>query len=239
MRSPALSTCRVPIKSSFKIQSERLLEVHVTDVRTFYNGRMNGRCHWRIYAGASLLSSRITPYIYIMCSSPEKDTDRPEFRFCCYAFSPVRAAPNMGWVGLAARNDVPNTANFKLVRFPAAALCCWAPSRSRPDTRQDPQISFSSDSGTARAPSCARQPVVAAGGEWLALRRADLSAVEEQCLGPPWCGSGHRCSQVRDGGGISTGPRRSWFPGTGPCLRFPRRNPNGFLPQILRSGIPG
>jgi len=142
-------------------------------------------------------------------------------------------------VGLAGKpaTTFPITANFQLVRFSAAALSAGPRSRSRPLIEQRPQISFQFGLWKPqRAPSWLRRQPVVLLWEWLALRRADLSAVEEQCLptlvrvvGQPMAPG------FRDGARSPTRPAKL-VSGTAPPSVSPT-NPNGFLADS-RSGHP-
>jgi len=131
MPRPLLKHIRVPI-SQFKIQSERLLRYHVTDVRTFYNGEDEWSVPTEIYDSKSV---PVQPYHATLQLPGEAS---PEF-VLLLPFSPVRRSNLVGW--LAARNDPPNYGELLLVRFPQQRLLL-GPEQITSLIGQDPQISL-------------------------------------------------------------------------------------------------
>jgi len=174
-----------------------------------------------------------------MIALPEKTLDRaPKFDFAAGRFSAVRRS-NHGGLAWQARNDrFPITANFKLGALPQQRLLHGAPSRCTALSEQDPQISFQFGLLEPQAPSCLRrQPVGAAGGKWLALRRGRSICSRRTMLLHPGCGSWVTDEhQVRDGAQICRhGPREAGF-GIGPWLVSPTK-PHGISSRDSRSGI--
>jgi len=175
-------------------------------------------------ARASLL---FEPVFTPMCSSG-KDTTGPEF-VLLLPFSPVRRSNRVGWLaGPQRRAQLRRTSAGGAFRKQRLLL---GPSADHgPDRGQDPQISFQFGLWNPRAPSCAAANLlVLPVGECLLLRRADLSAVEEQCLAQPCCGVVGHDGKVRDGAPNLDTALAKLVSGTGPAP-FPGRNPNGFLP---------
>jgi len=161
----------------------------------------------------------------------KRPTDSPNSLLRCRLAQPVRRSNMVGWLADPATKTFPITARtYSWCAFRSSACLAWPPRIHWPLSRQDPPRSVSSFGlwnrghglpAVARANPC----WCAAGGEWLASRRADLSAVENNCL-PPCAGRGHRHgTKVRDGRDLDT-PSRSLVPGTAPALRFPDE-PNG------------
>jgi hypothetical protein len=122
---------RVP-KSQFRIQSERLLRYHVTDVRTFYNGDDVWAVPQEIYG---IRNVPMEPYHATMQLPGE---ERLEF-VLLLPFTPVRRANLVGW--LAARNDPPHYGELFLVRFPQQRLLL-GPQQISALIEQDPVISY-------------------------------------------------------------------------------------------------
>jgi uncharacterized membrane protein (UPF0182 family) len=122
---------RVP-KSQFRIQSERLLRYHVTDVRTFYNGDDVWAVPQEIYGISNV---PMEPYHATMQLPGE---ERLEF-VLLLPFTPVRRANLVGW--LAARNDPPHYGELFLVRFPQQRLLL-GPQQISALIEQDPVISY-------------------------------------------------------------------------------------------------
>ena len=122
---------RVP-KSQFRIQSERLLRYHVTDVRTFYNGDDVWAVPQEIYG---IRNVPVEPYHATMQLPGEQ---RLEF-VLLLPFTPVRRANLVGW--LAARNDPPHYGELFLVRFPQQRLLL-GPQQISALIEQDPVISY-------------------------------------------------------------------------------------------------
>jgi len=131
MPSALLAHIRVP-NSQFKIQSERLLRYHVTDVRTFYNGDDVWSVPLETYGSETVA---VQPYHATVQLPGER---RPEF-VLLLPFSPVRRSNLVGW--LAARNDPPHYGELFLVRFPQQRLLL-GPEQVTALIEQDPQISF-------------------------------------------------------------------------------------------------
>jgi len=181
--------------------------------------------------------------IYANVQPPEKDTDRLRIRFCFAAVTRGYGAPTW-WVGAGSpqrRSQL--RLNFSWCAFRSSA--CSGPRRSRPlDRAGTLQISFQfglwEPHGLSKA--VARQTCCACRwGMACFYVEPDLSAVEEPNALPPWCGSfGHDWHRVRDGAAIfDTALAKLVSGGAAPGLRFPRRTPTRFLPQILDPAIPG
>ncbi|APD47272.1 MULTISPECIES: UPF0182 family protein [Synechococcaceae] len=228
MPKPLLEHIRVPI-SQFKIQSERLLKYHVTDVRTFYNGEDEWSVPLEIY-GSRI--SPVEPY-YANVQLPGKDTDRPEF-VLLLPFSPVRRSNMVGW--LAARNDVPNYGELQLVRFPQQRLLL-GPQQITALIEQDPQISFQFGLWNRTGSQLLRGNllVLPVGNGLLYVEPIYLQSKNNALptLVRVVVTDGTRFVMERD---LDTALAKL-VSGTAPASVSPT-NPNGFLPQILDPASP-
>jgi uncharacterized membrane protein (UPF0182 family) len=131
MPKALLAHIQVP-RSQFKVQAERLLRYHVTDVRTFYNGDDVWSIPLEIYGSAN---TPVEPY-HLTVQLPGQT--RPEF-VLLLPFTPLKRPNMVGW--LAARNDPPHYGEQLLVRFPQQRLLL-GPQQISALIEQDPTISY-------------------------------------------------------------------------------------------------
>lgn len=126
-----LSHIQVP-QYQFEIQAERLLQYHVKNVRTFYDGDDAWSLPLEIYGSTNV---KVKPY-HATLQLPGQS--KPEF-VLLVPFTPSKRSNLVGW--LAARNDPPNYGEQLLVRFPQQRLLLGTQQVSAL-IEQDPAISY-------------------------------------------------------------------------------------------------
>ena len=131
MPKPLLSHIQVP-QRQFEIQAEKLLQYHVKNVKSFYDGDDAWSFPLEIYGSATV---KMKPYHATLQLPGEK---KPEF-VLLVPFTPSKRANLVGW--LAVRNDPPNYGEQVLVRFPRQRLVL-GPQQVSALIEQDPAISY-------------------------------------------------------------------------------------------------
>ena len=131
MPKSLLSHIQVP-QRQFEIQSEKLLQYHVKNVKSFYDGDDAWSFPLEIYGSATV---KMKPYHATLQLPGEK---KPEF-VLLVPFTPSKRANLVGW--LAVRNDPPNYGQQLLVRFPRQRLVL-GPQQVSALIEQDPAISY-------------------------------------------------------------------------------------------------
>ena len=131
MPKSLLSHIQVP-QTQFEIQAEKLLQYHVKNVKSFYDGDDAWSLPLEIYGSATV---KLKPYHATLQLPGE---GKPEF-VLLVPFTPSKRANLVGW--LAVRNDPPNYGQQLLVRFPRQRLVL-GPQQVSALIEQDPAISY-------------------------------------------------------------------------------------------------
>jgi uncharacterized membrane protein (UPF0182 family) len=131
MPKSLLSHIQVP-QRQFEIQSEKLLQYHVKNVKSFYDGDDAWSFPLEIYGSETV---KMKPYHATLQLPGEK---KPEF-VLLVPFTPSKRANLVSW--LAVRNDPPNYGQQLLVRFPRQRLVL-GPQQVSALIEQDPAISY-------------------------------------------------------------------------------------------------
>jgi len=145
----------------------------------------------------------------------------------------------VGWPGSPAKRRSTNYGDFKVGAFPQQALAAWGPSRINGLNRAGPSDQFPTEllEPPGLPAGCAANLLVLAGGEWLALRSSRSIWRRKHALPTLVAGRGHRWHQGSDGRDLDTALAKAGFR-DGPCLRFPRTNPQTGSSRDSRSGSP-
>ena len=131
MPKSLLSHIQVP-QRQFQTQAEKLLQYHVKNVKSFYDGDDAWSFPLEIYGSATV---KMKPYHATLQLPGE---NKPEF-VLLIPFTPSKRANLVGW--LAVRNDPPNYGEQLLVRFPRQRLVL-GPQQVSALIEQDPAISY-------------------------------------------------------------------------------------------------
>lgn len=124
------SHIRYPV-DLFEIQSERLLDYHMTDPQVFYNREDQWQVPQEIYGGEP---RPVEPY-YLIFKLP---AERSEEFILLHPFTPTRRNNLIGW--LAGRSDGNNYGKLLLYQFPKQRLI-YGPEQVEARINQDPAIS--------------------------------------------------------------------------------------------------
>lgn len=131
MPKSLLNHIQVP-QRQFQIQAEKLLQYHVKNVKSFYDGDDAWSFPLEIYGSETV---KMKPYHATLQLPGE---NKPEF-VLLIPFTPSKRANLVGW--LAVRNDPPNYGQQVLVRFPRQRLVL-GPQQVSALIEQDPAISY-------------------------------------------------------------------------------------------------
>ena len=131
MPKSLLNHIQVP-QRQFEIQSEKLLQYHVKNVRSFYDGDDAWSLPLEIYGSTNV---KVKPYHATLQLPGEK---KSEF-VLLVPFTPSKRSNLVGW--LAVRNDPPHYGEQLLVRFPQQRLVL-GPQQVSALIEQDPAISY-------------------------------------------------------------------------------------------------
>jgi len=131
MPKPLLSHIQVP-QRQFQIQAEKLLQYHVKNVKSFYDGDDAWSFPLEIYGSETV---KMKPYHATLQLPGE---NKPEF-VLLIPFTPSKRANLVGW--LAVRNDPPEYGQQLLVRFPRQRLVL-GPQQVSALIEQDSAISY-------------------------------------------------------------------------------------------------
>ena len=131
MPESLLSHIQVP-QRQFEVQAEKMLQYHVKNVKSFYDGDDAWSFPLEIYGSATV---KLKPYHATLQLPGEK---KPEF-VLLVPFTPSKRANLVSW--LAVRNDPPNYGEQLLVRFPRQRLVL-GPQQVSALIEQDPAISY-------------------------------------------------------------------------------------------------
>lgn len=115
----------------FRLQSERYLSYHMTDVRVFYNQEDRWEIPTEVFQGEE---QPMEPY-YVLLTLP--DEEEPEY-LMIQPFTPRQRDNMVGW--MAARNDPENYGELVVYQLPRQELV-FGPSQIESRIDQDPDIS--------------------------------------------------------------------------------------------------